>query len=72
MVVAKQANIRYKTISAALNIIDPEGAFLPGTIEHNWLTESILTWIKIKAVSIPVPAFDYAYGKADDIHLVIV
>ena len=45
MVVAKQANIRYKTISAALNIIDPEGAFLPGTIEHNWATEKILAWM---------------------------
>ena len=42
---ARQANRRYNTISAALNIIDPEGAFVPGTIEHNWATEKILFWM---------------------------
>ena len=45
MVMAKQTNIRYNTISAALNIIDPEGAFVPGTIEHNWVTGTLLSWM---------------------------
>lgn len=41
----KQTNDRYNTISAALNIIDPEGAYVPGTLEHNWATEEILSWM---------------------------
>lgn len=45
MIMAKQANDRYNTISAALDIIDPEGAFVPGTPEHNWVTEEILSWM---------------------------
>ena len=42
---ANKANDRYNTISAALDIIDPEGAFVPGTPEHNWVTEEILSWM---------------------------
>lgn len=42
---AKQTNDRYNTISAALNIIDPEGAYVPGSIEYNWATEMILSWM---------------------------
>ena len=45
MVMAPQANDRYKTLLAALKIIDPEGAFAPGTIEHNWAKEKILSWM---------------------------
>ena len=45
MVMAPQANDRYKTLLAALKIIDPEGEFAPGTIEHNWATEKILSWM---------------------------
>ena len=40
-----KANDRYNTISAALDIIDPEGTFVPGTLEHNWATEEILSWM---------------------------
>ena len=40
-----EINDRYNTISAALNIIDPAGAYVPGTIEHNWATETILSWM---------------------------
>ena len=36
---------RYNTISEALNIIDPEGAYVPGTKEHNWVTGTLLTWM---------------------------
>ncbi len=42
---AEQANQRYNTISAALNIIDPEGVCVPGSMEHNWATETILSWM---------------------------
>lgn len=45
MVMAKQTNDRYNTISAALDIIDPEGTYVPGTMEHNWATEEILSWM---------------------------
>ena len=45
MVMAKHANDKYNTISAALDIIDPEGAIVPGTPEHNWVTEEILSWM---------------------------
>ena len=44
-VMAKQTNDRYNTISAALDIIDPEGVYVPGTLEHNWATEEILSWM---------------------------
>jgi hypothetical protein len=36
---------RYNTISAALNIIDPEGAFVPGSKEYKWLEGSLLSWM---------------------------
>lgn len=42
---AKQTNDRYKTILEALNIIDPQGIFAPGTMEHNTITETILSWM---------------------------
>ena len=42
---ATQTNDRYKTILAALNIIDPQGVFTPGTMEHNKITETILSWM---------------------------
>ena len=42
---ANQTNDRYNTISEALNVIDPEGAFVPGTKEHNRVTETLLTWM---------------------------
>ncbi len=45
MVMLEKINNRYNTISAALSIIDPEGVFVPGTKEHNWVTESILSWM---------------------------
>lgn len=45
MIMDKQTNDRYNTISAALNIIDPEGTYVPGTMEYNWVTESILSWM---------------------------
>lgn len=45
MIMAEHTNDRYNTISAALNIIDPEGAYLPGSMEHNWATEAILAWM---------------------------
>jgi hypothetical protein len=45
MIVTEQTNERYNTISAALNIIDPQGTYLPGSLEHNWATETILSWM---------------------------
>ena len=30
---------------SALKSIDPEGAYIPGTVEHNWATETILSWM---------------------------
>ena len=42
---AELTNDRYNTISSALNIIDPQGAFVPGTMEHNRATEEILAWM---------------------------
>ena len=45
MIMANQAIDRYNTISAALNIIDPDGAFAPGTKEHNWVTGTLLSWM---------------------------
>ena len=46
MIMATQTNDRYKTILAALNIIDPQGVFAPGTMEHNTITETILSWME--------------------------
>ena len=45
MIMDQHTNDRYNTISAALNIIDPEGACVPGTMEHNWATETIVSWM---------------------------
>ncbi len=44
-IMANPSNVRYNTISAALNIIDPDGAFVPGTVEHNWVTGTLLSWM---------------------------
>ncbi len=45
MVKAKYTSERYKTLSEALNIIDPQGKIEPGTVEHNTVTETILSWM---------------------------
>ena len=42
---AKSNNVRYQTLSKALAIIDPEGVLLPGTRDHNRVTETILSWM---------------------------
>ena len=42
---AKSTNQRYRTLVNALTIIDPEGLLLPGTREHNRITETILSWM---------------------------
>ena len=42
---ATQTNDRYQTIIEALNIIDPQGVIAPGTMEHNTITETILSWM---------------------------
>ena len=42
---AKSTNQRYWTLSTALRIIDPDGLLLPGTREHNRVTEKILAWM---------------------------
>lgn len=41
----KSTNDRYRTLSKALAIIDPEGLLLPGTRQHNRVTEAILIWM---------------------------
>jgi hypothetical protein len=45
IVMLMKINDRYNTLSEAISIIDPSGTLVPGTKEHNWLTESILTWM---------------------------
>jgi hypothetical protein len=45
MVMAKMTNARYDTLSDALSIIDPQGTLTPGTVEHNTVTETILSWM---------------------------
>jgi hypothetical protein len=42
---ASFTNQRYRTLSTALAIIDPDGILVPGTQEHNWVTETILSWM---------------------------
>jgi len=42
---AKPTNVRYQTLSKALAIIDPKGVLMPGTKEHNRVTELILSWM---------------------------
>ncbi|MEE4599940.1 MAG: hypothetical protein V2J65_01545 [Desulfobacteraceae bacterium] len=44
----KTANQRYRTLCTALAIIDPDGMLVPGTQEHNWFTETILSWMAEK------------------------
>ena len=41
----KSINQRYQTLSKALTIIDPKGVLIPGTPEHNRVTEMILAWM---------------------------
>ena len=41
----KPTNDRYQTILEALHIIDPHGVIVPGTMEHNTITETILSWM---------------------------
>jgi hypothetical protein len=45
LIMAKSTNLRYRTLSKALAIIDPESMLVPGTKEHNWVTETILSWM---------------------------
>ena len=40
-----KSNDRYNTLSAALNILDPEGVIVPGRKEYNWLEGSLLSWM---------------------------
>ena len=40
-----EAKNRHNTISAALDIIDPDGTLVPGTKAHKWVTASLLTWM---------------------------
>jgi hypothetical protein len=42
---AKPTNQRYETLTEALNIIDPQGNLIPGTLPHNSMTETILLWM---------------------------
>ena len=42
---SKPTNARYDTLSDALSIIDPQGTLTPGTLEHNTVTETILSWM---------------------------
>ncbi len=42
---AKPTSERYHTLSEALNILDPQGKIEPGTVEHNTVTETILSWM---------------------------
>jgi len=44
---ANSTNTRYRTLSKALAIIDPRGVLMPGTKEHNTVTEMILSWMAI-------------------------
>mgnify|MGYP001815529426 FL=1 len=43
--VVKSTNLRYRTLSTALAIIDPDGMWVPGNQEHNWVTEMIPSWM---------------------------
>ena len=45
VVMTKMTNARYDTLSEALSIIDPQGTLTPGTVEHNTVTETILSWM---------------------------
>ena len=45
MTKAKATTERYNTLTVALNIIDPQGNFTPGTLPNNSMTEKILLWM---------------------------
>ncbi len=45
MVKAKPTSERYNTLSEAMSILDPQGKIEPGTVEHNTVTETILSWM---------------------------
>lgn len=45
MVMANPISERYNTLSEALKILDPQGKIEPGTVEHNTVTETILSWM---------------------------
>ncbi len=38
-------NHRYETLSEAKGILDPKGTLSPGTLDHNRVTEMILSWM---------------------------
>lgn len=41
-------NNRPNTISAALCSIDPQGTYVPMTVEYDWVKGSLLSWINDK------------------------
>ena len=45
MVMYNEFNEPDNTILKALHIIDPEGAFVPGTNEYEWLEGSLQSWM---------------------------
>ena len=45
MTKVKPTNQRYETLTEALNIIDPQGNLIPGTLPHNSMTETIRLWM---------------------------
>ena len=45
MIKAKPTSERYDTLSEALKILDPQGKIEPGTVEHNTVSETILSWM---------------------------
>ncbi len=45
MVMANPTSERYNTLSEALNILDSQGKIEPGAVEHNSVTETILSWM---------------------------
>jgi hypothetical protein len=44
-VMAKSTNVRYRTLSKALKVIDPSGTLVPGTRQHNRISSLIGEWI---------------------------
>lgn len=40
-------NYRYAILSESLRNIDPKGLLVPGTWEHNKVTEKILSWMHV-------------------------
>lgn len=41
----RATNKRYETVSEALRIIDPNEILVPGTPEHNKITDMVLSWM---------------------------